>query len=116
MKITHQLTDDAILTELGTRLAQRRLAREMTQAEVADQAGIAKRTLERIESGASAQMVSLIRVLRVLDDLSGLNRMIAPTHPRPMELLKHKGKRRQRASRRSTKQLPPKPWTWGDES
>jgi transcriptional regulator with XRE-family HTH domain len=116
MKLSNLLADDAILTELGSRLARRRLELQLTQAEVAEQAGIAKRTLERIESGASAQMSSLIRILRVLDALPELDRMLSEAGPRPMDLLKRKGKVRQRASRRRVEEQVEKPWSWDDES
>ncbi len=116
MKISKLLTDDAILVELGERISSRRLELQLTQAEAAEQAGIAKRTLERIEAGHSAQMSSLIRLLRVLDGLQGLEGMIPESGPRPMDLLRRKGKLRQRASKRRPSDRPGKPWTWGDES
>jgi len=116
MKISKLLADDAILAEIGERISSRRLDLQLTQAEVAEQAGIAKRTLERIEAGHSAQMSSLIRLLRVLDGLPGLDGLIPEAGPRPMDLLKRKGKVRQRASKRRPSDQPGKPWTWGDES
>jgi len=116
MQITRLLSDDAILAELGTRIARCRLERQLTQAALAEQAGIAKRTVERIEAGASAQMSSLIRVLRVLDLLPALDRLIPEAGPRPMDLLQHKGKVRQRASARRRSVLPAEPWTWDDEA
>ncbi len=57
-------TDDAILTEIGTRIARRRLDMGCTQAQVAEQAGVAKHTLERIEAGVSAQMSNAYSWLR----------------------------------------------------
>ena len=65
MKITGLLTDDAVLAELGARIAARRLELQLTQAAVAEQAGIAKRTLERIEAGQTSQLTTLVRVLRI---------------------------------------------------
>jgi transcriptional regulator with XRE-family HTH domain len=116
MKISKLLADEAVLAEMGERIASRRLDMELTQAEVAEQAGVAKRTLERIEAGHSAQMSSLIRVLRVLDALPGLDALLPEAGPRPMELLKRKGKARQRASKRRPSTRPEEPWSWGDES
>jgi transcriptional regulator with XRE-family HTH domain len=116
MEISKLLSDDAILAEIGERIARRRLDLELTQAAVAEQAGIAKRTLERVEAGHSAQLASLIRILRVLDSLSGLDRMLPEAVPGPMDLLKGKGKLRQRARGRRAANPPDKPWSWGDES
>lgn len=119
MKISKQLSDDAILAEIGERVTRRRLDLQLTQAEVAEQAGVAKRTLERIEAGGSSQMSSMIRIFRVLDLLSSLDRLLPKPEPRPLELLKRKGKVRQRASK-SRKTMTgtahnDKPWTWGDD-
>ena len=115
-EIDQQLTDDAVLAELGQRLAARRLELQMTQAAVAEQAGIGKRTLERIEAGQTSQLVSLIRVLRVLDALSGLDALLPAAGARPMDLLKRKGKRRQRASGQRADESVSKPWRWDDEA
>ncbi len=119
MKISNLLTDDAILAEIGERVTRCRLDLQLTQADVAEQAGVAKRTVERIEAGASAQMSSLIRILRVLDLLPGLDRMIPEVSTRPMDLLKRKGKVRQRASSSGRSDRPDnsdKPWTWDDDA
>ena len=116
MKISSLLADDAILTEIGERIAHRRLGLQLTQAEVAEQAGVAKRTVERIEAGASAQMSSMIRILRVLDLLPGLDRTIPEAGPRPMDLLRKKGKVRQRASKRRRPDGSDEPWTWDDDT
>ena len=116
MEISRLLADDTILAEIGERVARRRLDLQLTQADVAGQAGISKRTVERIEAGASAQMSSVIRILRVLDLLSALDRMIPEAGPRPMDLLKRKGKVRQRASSRRRVDQSDKPWSWDDEA
>jgi len=119
MKISKTLADDAILAEIGERVTRRRLDLQLTQADVAEQAGVAKRTVERIEAGASAQMSSIIRILRVLDLLPGLDRMIPEAGPRPMDLLKRKGKVRQRASRHRRPDQsgrPDKPWSWDEKT
>ena len=110
------IADDAVLEELGSRLARRRLDLQLTQAQLAEQAGISKRTVERIEAGAAAQTLSLIRILRGLDLLQGLDHLVPESGPRPIDLLKLKGKERKRASSRHTASRPPTEWTWGDDS
>jgi len=115
MKITGSLTDDAVLAELGARIARRRVEMQLTQAAVAEQAGIAKRTLERMEAGEASQLATLVRVLRVLDAASALDSLVPESGPRPMELLKRKGKVRKRASGRRAAQTTDKPWRWDDK-
>ena len=115
MRITDLLTDDAVLAELGARLAGRRVELQLTQAAVAEQAGIAKRTLERMEAGQTSQLATLVRVLRALDAASGLDSVIPEPGPRPMDLLKRKGKVRQRASGQRAAKASAKPWRWDEK-
>ena len=110
------MTDGAVLEELGRRLERRRLDLQLTQAKLAEQAGVSKRTVERMEAGAAAQTLSLIRILRVLELLQGLDRLIPETGPRPMDLLKLKGKERKRASSSRAADQPGEAWSWGDDS
>ena len=117
IKIDNLLTDEAVLIEIGQRIARRRLELQYTQAEVAERAGVGKRTVERIEAGGSAQSLTLIRVFRVLDLLPGLDRLIPEAEVlSPMDLLKRKGKERQRASSRRASDQSDEPWTWGDKT
>jgi len=116
MKITGLLTDDAVLAELGARIARRRIELQLTQAAVAEQAGIAKRTLERMEAGLTSQLATLVRVLRVLDASSGLDSLIPESGPRPMDLLKRKSKVQQRASGRRAAKPTDKSWRWDEKT
>jgi len=116
MKITGLLTDDAVLDELGARIARRRIELQLTQAAVAEQAGIAKRTLERMEAGLTSQLATLVRVLRVLDASSGLDSLIPESGPRPMDLLKRKSKVQQRASGRRAAKPTDKSWRWDEKT
>jgi transcriptional regulator with XRE-family HTH domain len=118
MKLNNALTDVTVLEELGRRLARARIAASLTQADLADRASVGKRTVERIEAGGSVQLVSLIRVLRVLD-LLGVFDAIAPDEgPGPMEMLERQGKVRRRVSSSRKAGVPgptATPWVWGDE-
>lgn len=116
MKITAQLTDEGILRELGARLGSARLGLNLTQAMLADQAGISKRTVERLESGAVAtQLSGFLRVCRTLGLLERFESLIPEPIPSPMEQLKRQGRKRQRASGGKAVAAKPKKWTWGDE-
>ena len=110
------LDDKAILSEIGARISQCRIDCQLSQARLADQAGVSKRTIERIEAGHSAQMSSMIRVFRVLGLLQGLDAMIPDTGPRPMDILKLEGKKRQRAYSSRGKVIDKvAKWSWDDE-
>jgi transcriptional regulator with XRE-family HTH domain len=114
MKITAQLTDESVLEELGARLAGARLGRNLTQAALAEQAGVSKRTVERLEAGAVAtQLSGFLRVCRVLGLMEHFESLIPEAATSPMEQLKRQGAKRQRASGRKAA-VAPKKWTWGD--
>ncbi len=114
MKITSQLTDDAVLRELGSRLASARLARNLTQAALAEQSGVAKRTVERLESGAVAtQLSGFLRVCRALGLLEQFDALISASSVNPMMQLKLQGRTRKRAAGQRVKAAEAKPWIWG---
>jgi transcriptional regulator with XRE-family HTH domain len=115
MKIEPLLTDASILAELGERLASLRIQRNLTQAELADQAGVSKRTVERLEAGAVAsQLSSFIRVCRVLGLVESLDQCIPSPSESPMTLLKLAGKKRKRASGKRLAPAKPGKWTWAE--
>ena len=116
MKITGLLTDDAVLAEIGARISSRRIDMQLTQAAVAEQAGIGKRTLERVEAGQTSQLSTLVRVLRVLDAMSGLDSLIPESGPRPMDMLRRKGVVRQRASAKRAGKSSGEPWRWDEDT
>lgn len=115
MNLNPILSDEAVLQELGHRLSRRRVELALTQADLAREAGVAKRTVERVEAGESTQTANLIRILRVLNLFDAINTAIPEGGPRPMELLKLKGKERQRVSAKKRREQSQNDWTWGDE-
>lgn len=121
MRITSQTTDDAVLAELGSRLARTRLERDWSQEELAREAGVGRATVERIEAGHGATLANTIRVLRTLGLLDALDRLVPEPLPSPIERLKLRGRQRRRASGARTSRRPDSqpgatPWSWGDES
>ena len=118
MKLPKQATDAAILGELGGRLAQLRLHRNLTQAQLATQAGVSKRTVERLEAGAVAtQLSGFIRVCRVLGLVERFDLLVPETLPSPIAQLQLGRKQRRRASRTGAKAADASTtrWQWGDE-
>ena len=111
MKISRELNDDAVLNELGERIAHRRIQAGLTQASLAEQAGVSRSTVDRLERGHSVQLNNLVRVLRELDLLNNLDVVLPPATPTPMELLEREGKRQRAPRRKDTG----KKWTWGDK-
>ncbi len=113
MRIEGTLSDHAILAELGRRLRRQRLDRNVTQADLAHEAGLSTPTAQRLEAGSSVQLASLLRVLRALGLIEQLEGLVPPPGVRPMELLERRGARRQRASS-SRDERETEPWSWGE--
>lgn len=114
MNISSHAVDAAILRELGERLTRMRLERNLTQAALAEQAGVSKRTVERMEAGGATQLVNLVRVCRALDLLDRFEALIPEPLISPVAQLKLQGKQRQRATAKPPATLPPK-WEWSDK-
>jgi transcriptional regulator with XRE-family HTH domain len=111
-------TDAAVLIELGRRLARHRLERNWTQAELAAEAGVGQATVQRAERGESVQMTSMIKLLRTLELLGGLDAAVPESVELPIARLEREQRKgRQRASGRGHRRAEPgdRSWTWGDE-
>jgi transcriptional regulator with XRE-family HTH domain len=121
MRLDEIMTDAAVLAELGDRLKRHRLARNWTQAEMAAEAGIGQATLQRAERGESVQMTSMIKLLRVLELLAGLDAAIPESIELPIAQLEREQRRRRRRARgtpgrrRGRPAAPTEPWRWGEE-
>jgi hypothetical protein len=73
--------------------------------------------VEHVEAGHETKLSSLIRALRVLGLLDGMQRLVPEPLPSPIERAKLAGKPRQRASGGVPPEptASPHPWRWGDE-
>jgi len=117
MNIRPEFSDELVLQEVGARLARTRLERNLTQAKLADTAGISKRTLERLESGAaSTQLTTFIRVCRALGLLQRFDTFLPKPIASPVEELRLHGRKRKRASGTRVEKTVNKKWTWGESS
>jgi len=115
MEFDPKMTDEALSKLIGERLAGLRLARNLTQEQLAEQAGLGLRTVQRLELGAAAtQLSGFLRVCRVLGLMEHLEMLIPEPALSPMAQLKLQGHKRKRAT--GGKALPAKKnkWTWGE--
>jgi transcriptional regulator with XRE-family HTH domain len=118
MRIDSKLTDAAVLEELGLRMRQARLGRNLTQHRVADEAGVSPPTINKLEHGKPVQLITLVRAMRVLGLLDGLEAAIPEPGPSPIDQLQRRGHERRRASS-SRIERPAgqaEAFRWGDEA
>lgn len=90
------MTDRAIAAEIGTRIEQMRLEKNLTQQQVADAVGLSRVSYGKLVRG-QGKFTNVIAVLRALDALELVEQFVPEVGFSPMELLKLKGKHRQRA-------------------
>jgi len=112
--ISNEMSDVAILNELGSRISMYRLNRNMTQGALAAEAGVSTPTIQRAESGASIQLLKLIRILRALNLIANMESFVPELAASPLQQLKMKGKTRQRASSRQEDDKE-SDWSWEDK-
>lgn len=107
-------SSEQIISDLGRKISAIRLSRNLTQSRLASEAGIAEKTLRRLESGETVGLDTFLRVLIALDIQNGLSIALPDPTIRPMERVVYGGNERQRASSRV--QEPLGEWSWGDEN
>lgn len=95
----------ALVEEIGGRLKQARLNRDLTQSEVANLAGVARKTVLNAEKG-KVQLEVFIAIMMALDLIEQLDLFLPKQEISPLQLAKLQGKKRQRASgqRRDTEE------------
>ena len=98
-------TASALAEMIGERLKQARLNRDLTQSDVAERAGLARKTVLNAEKG-KVQLENLMAIMIALDLTEQLDRFLPPPEISPLQLAKLQGKQRQRASgqRRETEE------------
>ena len=100
-----------VAAELGRRLAQLRLAGNVTQKTLARETGIGLRTLRRLEAGQPTSLDSFLRTALALG-LGDALLAALPSHGiRPIERVERRGSERQRA-RPKNAEASNAPWTW----
>lgn len=88
---------------LGERLRRIRLNRNLDQRSTAEKAGISEKSLRNLETGRGSTVETLLRVLKALDYLQGLDMLAPETSVNPLDLLRQT--RAPQRARRVTKQM-----------
>ena len=111
MKIQGNENNRYLLIEMGNRIRDTRIASNMTRKELAEKAGVALKTMERVENGENVKIENLLNILRALKLLQNLEILI----PEQSDLtVFDKPKKRKRASGKRKKEQDTE-WKWGDE-
>ncbi|MBK7900191.1 MAG: helix-turn-helix domain-containing protein [Azonexus sp.] len=101
MKASSFLAPKELQELLGERLRRLRLNRNLDQRSTAEKAGVSEKALRNLESGRGSTVETLLRVLKALDHLQGLDMLAPEISVNPLDLL-----RKPKARLRATPRLP----------
>ena len=91
-------SDSAIVRELCTNLKQMRLNRNISQTKLAELSGLDRGTISRMENGRAATLLTLVQVLRAMDNLSVLDTFKEEQEISPLQIMKQQESLRKKAS------------------
>lgn len=97
--MNNNMSNSALLSELGARLKNLRVAQNKDQQQFAYEAGLSLRTLSRLENGHSVSFEAILKVIRALGLIERLDMLLPPSEISPVQQARNKHlKPRQRAS------------------
>lgn len=67
-------TNDAIMRQIGSKLKELRIERNMKQTELADASGVSVFTISSVENGKATSLLIIVQLLRALEHLDYLER------------------------------------------
>ena len=108
-------SSDQIETALCTQLQRIRLARNITQAQLAKEAGVSLKTIGRLEKGLGVSLDTFVRVLTALRVQQSLEGLLPDPSVRPVDRIDLGGSERKRA-RSEASAVKDLAWVWGDEN
>lgn len=100
---------------LCRQLETARLRKNINQTRLAEQAGVSRRTISRLENGQGVSLDTFIRVMRALELGDRFADLIPDAGIRPVDRVNQKHSERKRASSpRDQQSVAETKWEWGD--
>lgn len=111
------LSSQAVLSVIGSRLKSYRIDASLTQEELADRAGVSRRSIQYMERGDDVKFGTIIKVLMALGLDSNLDMLVPNPTKRPSYYMNMKSDNhhRLRASKKTVDESK-NTFKWGDES
>ncbi|MBN3519870.1 helix-turn-helix transcriptional regulator [Algoriphagus lutimaris] len=105
-------TDIQILQQIGDFVKAERIAQNKSQDQLSSEAGISRSTLSLLERGEKVNLITMIQVLRVLDQLQWLEAFELKNTISPMDYIKLQKKYERQRVRNTDKaaENPPSEW------
>jgi transcriptional regulator with XRE-family HTH domain len=92
------MTNATIVKELCKSIKQMRLNQNLSQEELAENSGVNRVTISRMETGQAINLLTMIQLLRALDRLDLLNTFIIEPEISPIMVMEEQSKYRKKAS------------------
>ncbi len=92
-------TTKEVLREIGARLQGFRLQQNVTQAALAETAGVGHATVKRAEAGENIGLETIVKILRALGRVEALDSFLPEPLVSPIRLADQRERGRQRARR-----------------
>lgn len=105
-------SSEAIIDALCKQLDEIRLSQNISQADLAEQAGVSRSTMTRLADGRPISLDSFVRVIQALGLTDHLAALLPDPRVRPVDRVRLEGAERRRAS---GKRRQASAWKWGDE-
>jgi len=100
-------TPEELQVALGGRMRRLRLSRNMDQLATAKKAGVSEKALRNLEAGRGSSVETLLRVLKALDYLQGIEALAPEVTINPLTMLRKSSlRRRVRSPRKQAKDNP----------
>lgn len=112
MELSGNENNKTIMEEMGRRIKDVRVCMNLTQADMADRAGLSLATVVRMEKGESVKVENVLNVFRTIGVLQNVNLLVQEQTLRPTDMVDQTNKR-QRASRAGRKDK--QEWIWGED-
>ena len=107
-------TSDQIEAALCKRLENIRLSRNITQIQLAKEAGVSLRTIGRLEKGQGVSVDTFIRILTALGIQQNLEALLPDPTVRPVERVGIGGGGERKRARPDLHRDERAMWSWGD--
>ena len=105
------MSDKALSEQIGAYVKHHRLEQNKTQDEVSKAADISRSTLSLLERGETVSLNTLIKVLRVLDQLQVMKAFEVESQISPIAIAKMQQEKRKRArSKKDSSDKPESDW------
>jgi len=107
----YSMSDAALLQTIGKFVKHQRMEQNKTQNDLAKAAGISRSTLSLLERGGVVTLLTLLQVLRVLNQLHVLEGFLVQKQISPLMLAEEDQNKRYRV-RKSSKKTTKPPSVW----